>query len=94
MSLLQAVVPVSIVLVVLLLIIGAVLAFFSARKTKAQKEFFAELHKNLKPGKIVMFCGGIKGKVKRLVGDFAHIEVADGVVIEVSRYAIQQILED
>lgn len=90
---LEALLPTSFALVVLLLLVGVVAFLFSATKTKQQKKHFEQLHKNLAPGKHVMFCGGIFGTVKHVKSDEADVEIAPQVIITISRYAIQTIVD-
>lgn len=60
---------------------------------KAKKKYFEELHKNIKPGKNIEFCGGIYGKINKVNGDEVEISVLDGTKMNISRYAITQILD-
>lgn len=92
-SFLEALFPTSFALVVLLLLIGVVAFFISASKTKQQRNHFEQLHKDLQPGKQVMFCGGIFGTVHRVKKDEVDVEIAPQVIITISRYAIQTIVE-
>lgn len=82
----------SIVVLVLITVMGVVASVMSSRKAKAQKQFFADLHANLAPGKRVMFAGGLMGTVAKVDGDVVEVRVKDGTVLEVSRYAIQEIV--
>lgn len=89
---LEALAPASFALVILLFLIGIVAYFFSAKKTKQQKKHFEKLHKELAPGKHVMFCGGIFGTVRSVKPDEVDVEIAPKTVITISRYAIQTIV--
>lgn len=90
---LEALIPASFALIVLLLLIGLVAFFFSAKKTKQQKAHFEKLHQDLATGKSIMFCGGIFGTVKALRKDEVDVEIAPNTTITISRYAIQTIVE-
>ena len=68
-------------LLILIAIMGVVYAIYSA----------AELHANLKVGQRVAFAGGLFGKLVRVGEETCDVEVKSGAVIEVSRYAIQEI---
>ncbi len=83
----------SIVLLVFLIIIALIYFWFSSRGVKKQKEFLEEMHKDLKAGQKVMFAGGLYGKLRRVGNETCDIEVAKDTVIEVSRYAIQEIVK-
>lgn len=83
----------SIVLLVLLAVMGVAAFALSTRKTKARKQFLADVHTNLAPGKRVMFAGGLYGTVTKVGTDVVEVEVKDGTKLDVSRYAIQEIVE-
>lgn len=78
-------------LLILIAIMGVVYAIYSAVKANKQKAYFAELHANLKVGQRVAFAGGLFGKLVRVGEETCDVEVKSGAVIEVSRYAIQEI---
>ena len=58
---------------------------------KKKQKYFKELHVELAPGQEIMFAGGIYGTVKSIDGDRVEVKVRSGAVLDVSRYAIQQI---
>jgi len=78
-----------ITLAVMMALIGVVLVSMSSRGLKQKKQSLANLHEKLQAGSHVMFSGGIYGKVTGIEGDIVHVEVAEGTVIRISRYAIQ-----
>jgi preprotein translocase subunit YajC len=80
--------------IVLILIILGLYAFFSSRGMKKQKEHFTDLHTQLKPGDKVQFSNGLFGTIKRVGKETVDIEVKSGAVIEVSRYAVSEIVKD
>lgn len=82
----------AIVILVLLLIMGIVLSIVNLKKTKAQKQFFADLHSNLTSGQRIMFAGGLYGTVTKVGTDVVEVKVKDGTTLDVSRYAIQEIV--
>lgn len=84
----------SIVILVLLAIMGVITYVLSARKTNARKQFLADLHTNLKPGKRVMFGGGIFGTATKVGDEVVEVKVKDGATFDVSRFAIQEVLDD
>ena len=75
----------------ILIAIMVVYAIYSAVKAKKQKAYFAELHASLRKGQRVAFAGGLYGKLVRVGEETCDVEVKSGAVIEVSRYAIQEI---
>lgn len=83
----------SIVFIVFVVIIIAIYSFVSSRGMKKQKAHFEELHKALKVGQRVQFASGIYGTLKRVGEETVDIEVKNGAVLEVSRYAISEIVK-
>ena len=81
----------SIVLLAFIAIMGVVYTIWSSVKMRKKRKYFEELHVELAPGQEVVFGGGIYGRVKRVDGDKVEVEVRSGAVMDVSRYAIQQI---
>lgn len=63
------------------------------RGMKAKKVYFEELHKNIRVGKNIEFCGGIYGKISKVNGDIIEVSILDGTKMNISRYAITQILD-
>lgn len=82
----------SLVLLAFIAIFGVISQILSHRNLKKKKEYFEQLHKDLKPGKEVMLTGGIYGKIVSLKEDTAIINVAKDVNIKVSRYSISEIV--
>lgn len=89
----SAVVASSIVILVLLAVMGVVMTIVNSRKVKAKQQFFAELHTNLAPGKKILFSGGLYGTVSKVGTDVVEVKLKDGTTLDVSRYAIQEIVE-
>ena len=58
---------------------------------KKKASYFEKIHTELAPGHEVMFGGGIFGTVKSVDGDVVQVKVRSGAVMDVSRYAIQEI---
>lgn len=81
----------SIALLGLLVIMGVIYTIWSQVSMRKKRSYFSELHTELAPGQEVMFAGGIYGTVKRVEGDKVEVAVRSGAVLDVSRYAIQQI---
>ena len=75
----------SVALLGLLVVMGLIYTIWSQINMKKKQKYFKELHTELKPGQEVLFAGGIYGTVK------VHIKVRSGAVVDVSRYAIQEI---
>lgn len=81
-------------LLILTAAMGVVYAIYSAVKARKQKDYFAEIHKELAVGQRVAFAGGLYGKLVRVGKETCDVEIkSGGVVVEVSRYAIQKIVK-
>ena len=81
----------SVVLLAFLVLMGLVLTVWSYLKMRKKRQYFEKVHKELKVGQEVMFGGGIFGTVKEVDGDRVAVKVRSGAVLDVSRYAIQEI---
>ena len=90
-NLLNNIVASSIVLAAFLVVIGVVFTVISYMKMRKKRQYFEQVHQELSPDQEVMFGGGIYGRIKKVKGDRVDVTVSDGVVLEVSRYAIQAI---
>ena len=76
----------SVALLGLLVIMGLIYTIWSQINMKKK-----QMHTELKPGQEVLFAGGIYGTVKGIEGEKVQIKVRSGAVVDVSRYAIQEI---
>ena len=47
----------------------------------------------MKPGKDILFAGGIRGEIIRAKEEYLDVEVAKGIEITISRLAVNQVLE-
>ncbi len=83
----------SLVLLVFLLVVGVILTIVNYLRMRKQKDYYKDIHVELAPGKKVAFSSGLIGKLVRVGKETCDIEVKSGAVIEVSRYAIQEILD-
>ena len=81
----------SVVLLAFLVLMGLVFTIWSYLKMRKKRQYFEKVHKELKVGQEVMFGGGIFGTVKEVDGDRVAVKVRSGAVLDVSRYAIQEI---
>ena len=89
----QSILASSIALGGLLVIMAVVYFIWSRIGLKKKQKYFQELHVELAPGQEIMFAGGIYGTVKSIDGDKVEVKVRSGAVLDVSRYAIQQIAQ-
>lgn len=79
---------------VLVGIFGLILSIISAVNMKKRRKEISGIHTTLAVGSKIMFAGGIIGKVVRMgEEEIIGVEVAPRVVVDISRFAVQQILE-
>ena len=75
-------------------VIAMILTVISAMNMKKRRKQIGDLHTTLAVGSKVMFAGGIYGKVVRLgQEEIIDVEVAPKTIIQISRFAIQGIVE-
>ena len=83
-----------ITLAVIMGVIAMILTVISAMNMKKRRKQIGDLHTTLAVGSKVMFAGGIYGKVVRLGQEESiDVEVAPKTIIQISRFAIQGIVE-
>jgi preprotein translocase subunit YajC len=75
------------------LIVG-VFYFLWYRPQQTQRKKVREMMAALAPGDRVMTAGGIVGVLRTFEGDIVEVEIAPGVVIEVTKRAIIERLPD
>jgi preprotein translocase subunit YajC len=79
---------------VLVGIFGLILSIVSAVNMKKRRTEVGNIHTTLKIGSKIVFGGGIIGKVVRMSEEeIIGVEIAPKTIIDISRYAVQQILE-
>ena len=83
----------SIVFLVFLAVIGVIFTVLNYRRMSKQKDYYKDAHTELEVGKRVAFSNGLIGKLVRVGKETCDIEVKSGAVIEVSRYAIQEVIK-
>ena len=71
-----------------------ILYFLMIRPQKKQQAKRKEMLNSLKINDRIMTIGGITGYIRQLSDYYAYVEVADGLVIEVSRQHIGSVLND
>ncbi len=82
----------SFAILAMVAIFGLIFGIKNFGAMKKRREHFQKLHQDLAVGKQVVFSNGLHGRVKRINHDTVDIEVKSGTVIEVSRFAISEIL--
>ena len=75
-------------------IFAIILSVISALNMKKRRKEVGGIHTTLAVGSKILFGGGIIGKVVRLgEEEIIGVEIAPKTIVEISRYAVQQILE-
>ena len=74
-------------------VMGLVYFLWSKANMKKKVKYFEHIHTDLAAGQRVMFGGGIFGEVKSVQGDVVEVKVRSGATLDVSRYAIQEIVK-
>lgn len=89
----QSVLASSVALLLIMGVMGLVYFFWSKANMKKKVKYFEHIHTDLAAGQRVMFGGGIYGEVKSVNGDIVEVKVRSGATLDVSRYAIQEIVK-
>ena len=82
----------SLTFIVFVVVILGIYYFFSRKNMKRQQQYFEKLHAELQVGKRVVCANGLYGTVKKVDEEKVNVEIAKGVVITVSRFAISEVL--
>ena len=82
-------------LAVIMGVIGLILYAISAKNMRNKRKELSEVHTDMKVGSRIMFAGGIYGKIVSMEDeDTLRVEVAPKIVITISRYAVQSIVNN
>ena len=82
----------SLTFIVFVVVILGIYYIFSRKNMKRQQQYFEKLHSELQVGKRVVCANGLYGTVKKVDEEKVDVEIAKGVVITVSRFAISEVL--
>lgn len=82
----------SLTFIVFVVVILGIYYIFSRKNMKRQQQYFEKLHAELQVGKRVVCANGLYGTVKKVDEEKVDVEIAKGVVIKVSRFAISEVL--
>ena len=82
----------SLTFIVFGVVILGIYYIFSRKNMKRQQQYFEKLHAELQVGKRVVCANGLYGTVKKVDEEKVDVEIAKGVVITVSRFAISEVL--
>lgn len=77
------------------LIAGFILVYYimSAKAVKKRRNDINDTISNLKPGREIIFCGGIKGEIVKIDQDYVDVKVSKDTVITIALFSINQVLE-
>jgi preprotein translocase subunit YajC len=79
---------------VLVGIFAMILSIISAVNMKKRRKEIGGIHTTLAVGSKIVFGGGIIGKVVRMnEEEVIGVEIAPKTIVDISRFAVQQILE-
>ena len=80
--------------IVMLGLFGIILSVISARNMKKNRAAMQELQNKMQIGARVLFGGGIDGKIAKIKGDVIDVEMAKGLVVQISRFGIQDVVSE
>lgn len=83
----------SIVLAAFLLILMIFYYIVSFLGLKKRRAYMKTLQESLKPGVKVLFSGGLMGRIVKIGEEYVDVELNKGLVVTISRYGIQEIVE-
>ena len=78
--------------IVMLGIFAIILSVISARNMKKNRQSMQELQNKIQIGARILFGGGIYGKIVKIKEDVIDVELSKGLVIQISRYGIQDVV--
>lgn len=90
----QSILASSIVMIAFLLIMVIFYYLLNFKNVKKQKDHYRTLHQDLTTGQKVTFLNGLYGTLTRVGEETVDIKVKSGAVMEVSRFAISEIVND
>ena len=89
------VVMLSCVTVIVMLGIFAIrLSVISARNRKKNRQSMQGHQNKIQIGERILFGGGIYGKIVKIKEDVIDVELSKGLVIQISRYGIQDVVSN
>lgn len=80
--------------IVMLGIFAIILSVISARNMKKNRKSMQELQNKIQIGARILFGGGIYGKIVKIKEDVIDVELSKGLVIQISRYGIQDVVSN
>ena len=80
--------------IVMLGIFAIILSVISARNMKKNRQSMQELQNKIQIGARILFGGGIYGKIVKIKEDVIDVELSKGLVMQISRYGIQDVVSN
>lgn len=71
-----------------------ILYFLMIRPQKKQQNARNEMLRNLKYNDRILSVGGITGYIRQMNDNYIYVEIADGLVVEMSRQYVASVLKD
>lgn len=71
-----------------------ILYFLMIRPQKKHQNARNEMLRNLKINDRIMSVGGITGYIRQMNDEYVYVEIADGLVIEMSRQYVASVLKE
>lgn len=81
-------------LILWIVVVFALMYFLMVRPQKKQQDKHKQMLNKLKPNDRILTVGGITGYVRQVTDDYIYVEIADGMVIELSKPYIATVLHD
>lgn len=79
------------------IIIGIILIIYyilSSIGLSKRRKAMQQLVDQIKPGKQVLFAGGLVGRIVNVKAEYLEIELNKNNIVTVSRYAVQEVIND
>ena len=77
-----------------IVVLFALMYFLMVRPQKKQQDKHKQMLNRLNPNDRILTVGGITGYVRQVTDDYIYVEIADGLVIELSKPYIATVLQD
>lgn len=81
-------------MIVWMVVIFVMLYFLMIRPQKKQMEQRNQMLDNLEPNTRVVTVGGITGVIRDVSDEYIYVEIAEGLVVEMTKQGIATILDD
>lgn len=79
---------------VYVVVLGALLYFMLIKPQKKQQQVRNDMLNNLSVNERIVTVGGITGYIRSLNGEYIYVEIAEGLVVEMTKQAVAAVLAD